>query len=150
MKSAILRKRIITDTIARQRIRMIYDFDIKSKIKSGAMSVANGLSWVSEKMKEKVDPAKYASEKEARQAEKQKLKDLSTIKGCLKEIGSLIKSKLGSATGGKLSAVVDKIKSLASKIKEKVVNLKAKHIVAGAGILSVIGLILKLTSNGSR
>lgn len=131
----------LSDKKAAIRVKRIRDFDIKSKIKQGLMYVTSGLDWVSEKMKEKVDPLKYSSEKAAQLAEKQKLKDLSTIRGLLKEIGSLMKNKAISAAkagGNKLAALGEKIKSLIAKTKEKIKSLKAADILQGAGIVAII------------
>lgn len=144
------RKRMITDRKASIRAIRILDFDLKATVKEGLSSVANGISWVSEKVKEKVDPSKYASEKEAKLAEKQKLKELSTIKGCLKEIGKLLKGKVVAAVkagGEKLSAVIERIKALLAKIKEKIKSLSGLKVAAGGAIIAaIVGVLFKVVS----
>lgn len=149
-----MRKRMkgirISDAKAYCRLYRICDFDIKESAKSGVLAVSNGIKWVSEKMKEKIDPSKYASEKEARAAEKQKAKELGTIKGCLKEIGRLIKNKLVPAKGGKLSAVIDKIKSLCIKIKDCVKRIGVFKLAGGAILGVVLSGVLSSLKNVER
>lgn len=123
--------------------RRIRDLDIretvKSKLKEGATAVAGAMDWVSSKIKEKVDPAGFASEKEARLAEKQKLKDLSTVKGLLKEIFRLTKAKVSDAVSASKigSAIREKAAQLIGFIKG---HLKAFSVGA---VIALIGIILK-------
>lgn len=142
------------DRRAYMLVRRLRDFDIreavKSKLKEGATAVAGAMDWVSSKIKEKVDPAQFASEKEAAFAQKQKLKDLSTVKGLLKEIFRLLKTKI--KTPQMLKDVGEKIankaKALVSFIKSHIVGVSVGAAVSLIGVLISVGY--KLMNSGSK
>lgn len=140
-------RRRYNDAIAIRRARRIIDFDIKSKLKEGASAVAGGLDWISSKMKERIDPAKFASEQEAREAEKQKLKELSTLKGLLKECGRLIKGKVIGFGGKVKEEALQKLTAIANKIMGLSKGGKIAGLIGGvavlAGFVRIIIMVVK-------
>lgn len=147
-RRADARRRLYNDKCAIVRARRIIDFDIKAKLKEGASAVAGGLDWVSSKMKERIDPEKFASEQEARAAEKQKLKELSTIKGLLKECGSLIKGKV-VGFGGKIKEdALEKLSAIAGKIMGFVRGSSIwKYVGSAAALVAFIKIILMVVKS---
>ena len=135
----------ICDKRAYALARRIRDLDVKeaivSNMKKGGNAVAGALDWVSNKIKEKVYPEKFASEKEARLAEKQKLKDLSTVKGLLKELLRLLKAKIpGREKAAKIgNAIAEKAKKLMAFVKSHLgAILGSVAVGAIGGLLAII------------
>lgn len=128
------------------RARRIIDYDVKARAKEGLSAVANGLDWISNKMKERIDPEKYASEREARAAEKQKLKELSTIKGLLKECLKIIKSNFMSAVEDIKPKAIERLKSVIAKIKEKLSALGTWASQNANVIAGIVGILVALVS----
>ena len=137
----------IYDRKAYSRLRRIVDFDVKAKVKEGLSAVANGIAWTSAKIKERIDPAGYASEQEARAADKQRLKELSTIRGLLKECGKIIKSKLVDATGPSVQRGIDKLRAILDKLKEKISTLGTWASQNKGIIISVANILAALIAS---
>ena len=142
---AIRKRAMITDRKALIRAIRICDFDIKAKLKEGVSAVAGGLDWVSSKMKEKIDPAKFKSEQEAKIAEKQKLKELSTIKGLLKECGKLIKNKVVGFGGKIKEGAVSALQGVSSKLLGFIKGSSIwKLLGSGAALIGFVKIIIMI------
>lgn len=147
MRDAARIRSRMADRRAIIRARRIHDFDVKSKIKEGLSAVAGGLDWVSSKMKQKIDPAKFKSEQEAAQAQKQLVKECSTLKGLLKQCGKLLKNKVLGAGGKIKEGAVSAVQAIAGKIVGFVKGSSVFKLVGSAaaifGFIKIIMMIVK-------
>lgn len=145
---SIVRSR--ADAKAYRLIRRIRDFDfaesIKSKLKQGAKAISGALEWTSEKMREKIDPEKFNSEKEAKKAEVEKLKELSTIRGLLKEMFRVIGRKISN--NEMLRAVGNKLVDKANQIIGYIIDNPIKSYFAYRSIRAILSLLRFVISIG--
>ena len=129
----------ICDKRAYALARRIRDLDVKeaivSNMKKGGNAVAGALEWVSNKIKEKVDV------EDDNEWVGQKLKDLSTVKGLLKELLRLLKAKIpGREKAAKIgNAIAEKAKKLMAFVKSHLgAILGSVAVGAIGGLLAII------------